>query len=135
MNPNKSRSAALAVALLFTGAPVLALAMPNSLSTPIVVNGVDITRDAETSTADSTVHVSFTNTSNVTATEVVFELDVNGAFVRNVDDVGEFAPGVTIKHAFEQTADGSEKQVKVVAVRFADGSTWGNVSVPDSALR
>ena len=66
------------------------------------------------------------NNSNATATEVVFELDVDGALVDTFYDTGSFAPGVTIKHTFTTDTDASNAQIEVAQVTFADGHVWAS---------
>jgi hypothetical protein len=101
-------------------APVLALAS----SAPIAVS--DINFQTTNQQNPGFLSLAFKNTSNVAASEVVFELDENGHYSRKIDDVGTFAPGVTIKHGYFDFSTASDQDVKVIKVQFVDGTTWTN---------
>jgi hypothetical protein len=130
---NITRAAASLVALtILAGGPGVALAATNLSSNPIAVNSVNVQPTGESSDNVGTgfVYVEFQNTSNINATQVVFELDVNGARVGRFNDIGKFAPGVTIKHGFLNTSADPNAQVNVVKVKLADGSSWVPPYVP-----
>jgi hypothetical protein len=125
----KSATATLGAALLLAGAPAAAFA-DTALSNPIVVSDVQVQPVSEDHQVGSgVVSLAFDNTSNQTATEVVFELDSDTS-VEHFDDVGSFAPGVTIRHAFPSDNSAADAQLKVVQVKFADGSVWTNNAGP-----
>lgn len=77
--------------------------------------------------ADASENVSFVNTAAIAATDVDFKVVLNGE-TQTVRDHGTFAPGVTIDHTFSQFAGAayrtSAATCNVVAVRYADGSSW-----------
>jgi hypothetical protein len=121
----KSASATLGAALLLAGAPAAAFA-DTAVSNPIVVSDVQIQPVSEEHQVGSgIVSVAFDNTSNRAVSEVVFELD-SDTDVEHFNDVGTFAPGVTIKHAFQSDNGSADAQLKVDAVKFADGTVWVN---------
>jgi hypothetical protein len=122
-----SSVAALGAALLLVGAPAIALASAGTTTDPIAISHVGVQpADAGHGNGAGFVSVSFDNNSSQTATEIVFELDVDGAYSQQFDDVGSFAPGTKIRHAFQTDSSSADQQLKVAAVKFADGSTWVN---------
>jgi hypothetical protein len=123
---NIKQAAASIVALtILAGGPMIALAATNFANDPIVVSNVNVQPNDETDGAGpGFVSMDFQNTSDMNATEVVFELDVDGARVSRFKDFGSFAPGVTIRHSFRNSSSSSDAQLSVVKVIFADGSEW-----------
>jgi hypothetical protein len=118
-------SIALAAPLAASAAPT-APGVALAPSAPIVVRDVNAQPTGSENQGPGFLSVTFTNTSNVAANEVVFELDANGRYNRIIRDVGTFAPGVAIKHAYYDLSGASDQQVKVIKVQFNDGSTWTN---------
>jgi hypothetical protein len=122
-----SAVATLGAALLLAGAPAVALA--DTGSDPIAISDVQIQpADGGHGNGAGFVSVAFDNTSGKAATEVVFELDVDGAYTDHFNDVGNFTPGSTIRHAFQTDSSAADQQLKVAAVKFADGTVWVNDS-------
>ena len=119
MNTKQAAAAFVALTIL-ASAPAIANAAGNSPADSIAIRQVEVQRD-DTDDGGSlgAITVAFQNTGNVTATEVTFELDVDGAIVDQFTDTGSFAPGVTIRHTFTTTADAANPQVKVAEVQFA----------------
>lgn len=69
------------------------------------------------------VAVSFQNTANQAATDVVINVvDNRGILVSRIDDRGSFAPGVTVNHQFHVPSVGQADRVQVAEVRLADGT-------------
>jgi hypothetical protein len=123
----KSTAATFGAALILAGAPVVALASAGTSSDPIAISDVQVQpADGGHGNGAGFVSVAFDNASSQTATEVVFELDVDGAYAENFNDVGNFKPGTTIKHAFQTDSSASDQQLMVAEVKFAVGSTWVN---------
>jgi hypothetical protein len=122
-----STAATLGAALILAGAPAVALASAATSSDPIAISDVQV-QPAESGHGNGPgfVSVSFDNAGSQTATEVVFELDADGAYVDHFNDVGNFTPGTTIKHAFQTDSSSADQQLKVAEVKFADGSVWVN---------
>jgi hypothetical protein len=134
---NSMKTSILSRALLATGialatplaanaaptAPAIALA---SSSAPIVVRDVNVQPTGAENSGPGFVSLAFTNTSNVAANEVWFALGANGRYDRRIHDVGTFAPGVAIRHAYFDNSGASNQAIKVVKVQFADGTTWTN---------
>jgi len=121
----KHIAASIAALTILAGGPAIALAGTNFSSDPIVVSNVNVQPNDETDGAGpGFVSMDFQNTANIAATEVVFELDVDGARVSRFKDSGSFAPGVTVRHAFLNNSSSSDAQLTVVRVKFADGSEW-----------
>jgi hypothetical protein len=118
-------SMALATPLAASAAPN-APALAFASSAPIAVSDVNAQPTGTENQGPGFLSVTFTNTSNVAANEVVFELDANGRYNRLIHDVGTFAPGVAIKHGYYDLSGASDQQVKVVKVKFNDGTSWSN---------
>ena len=92
-------------------------------SAPIVVSDVNVQPSGSINqSGPGFISLAFANTSNLTANEVVFQTNSG----RQIDDVGSFAPGVTIRHAYFANSGSTDPQIKVIKVQFADGSTWSN---------
>jgi hypothetical protein len=97
---------------------------------PIAVSDVNVQPSGSLNqSGPGFISLAFANTSNVTANEVVFELNT-GSAARQIDDVGSFAPGATIRHAFYDLSSSPDQQIKVIKVQYADGSTWSNADMP-----
>jgi hypothetical protein len=124
-----SAAATLGAALLLAGAPAVALASAAPMSDPIAIGDIHVQpADGGHGNGAGFVSVAFDNTSSQVATEVVFELDVDGAYANHFDDVGSFTPGATVRHAFQTDSSEADQQLKVAAVKFADGTVWVNDS-------
>jgi hypothetical protein len=127
----KHLAASLAALTIVAGGSSIALAGTNLSSDPIAINAVNVQPSGESDTVGSGfVYVEFQNTGSINATQVVFELDVNGAKAGRFNDIGKFAPGVTIKHGFLNTSGNPNAQLKVIKVKLADGSVWVPPYVP-----
>jgi hypothetical protein len=122
------QAAATAAFTVLAALPSIALA---ALATPdpIAINHVEVQPTGDGFNAGF-VTVTFTNTSNVTATEVVFQL--SGTTFQRVNDVGTFAPGVQITHAFLYYAHTPDEHVKVAEVDFANGTIWAGGQITAS---
>jgi hypothetical protein len=112
--------------------PTITFAAP-ATPDPIVINHVQV-QPTGNSFGAGFVTVTFTNTSSVTATEVVFELSGAGGFQR-INDVGTFTPGVQITHGFLYYAHTPNENVKVAEVDFADGTIWADGQITTSHSR
>jgi hypothetical protein len=127
----KHAAASIAALTILAGGPTIALAANSVPIDPIAISNVNVQPDGESDgVGPGFVSLQFQNTNTVAATEVVFELDVNGAKVSRFNDIGSFAPGVTIKHAFLNTSADGNAQLSVVKVKFADGSVWTPTFAP-----
>jgi hypothetical protein len=116
-------AASLAALTILAGAPALARAAVTN--DPIVVSNAlvepgGVSRDQ----GPASLSVAIKNTGDVAATDIVFELDVDGAYARHINDVGSFQPGATVKHTYRVSSDESNQQLKVVGVKFANGDVW-----------
>jgi hypothetical protein len=132
----KRVTAILGAALVIAGSPALASAA-DMQSGPIHINELTFTggfsSDADGDDATylpSAANISFTNQNAVTATDVVFALETQGYVVDRFNDVGSFAPGVTIRHHFGETQLTDNMRVAVAQATFADGTVWQNPDVP-----
>jgi hypothetical protein len=81
------------------------------------------------------VHVAYVNKGPLTASRVVFSVNYRGD-VEHVVDAGTFSPGVTIDHTFGQFTGLAflgqrPNSCRVAAVRFANGSAWRAVPMPN----
>jgi hypothetical protein len=127
----KQVAASIAALTILAGGPAIALADNSLPSDPIAISNVNLqTNDGSDGFGTGFVSVDFQNTSHVDATEVAFELDVNGARVSRFNDIGSFEPGVTVKHAFLNTSSNANAQLNIVKVKFADGSVWVPANMP-----
>jgi hypothetical protein len=116
---------------IIAGASNVALAGTTLSSDPIVINAVNVQPSGESDTVGSGfVYVEFQNSGSVNATQVIFELDVRGAKVGRFNDIGNFAPGIAIKHGFLNTSGDPNAQLNIVKVKLADGSVWVPPYVP-----
>jgi hypothetical protein len=127
-------SIAIAAPLAASAAPT-APAIALAPSAPILVRDVNAQPTGSENQGPGFLSLTFTNTSNVAANEVVFELDANGRYNRLIHDVGTFAPGVAIKHAYYDLSGASNQQVKVIKVQFNDGTSWSNDETTAPRLR
>ncbi len=98
---------------------------------PITVQQCFVTVPKHFSNKATGTQITYTNTSRRTATRVTFAVAYRNAenhFLRNVTDVGTFAPGATMDHHFALFSDvtfaGKQATCHVISVRFQDGSTW-----------
>jgi hypothetical protein len=133
MNTKKIGLALGALSILMAG-PTVALADNSLASDPIVIRSSSVQfNDEVEGGGPGFVSVDFENTRTLVATEVVFALDANGAEVNRFDDKGMFAPGVPIRHAFLNSAFEQDVRLRIVRVKFADGSRWepARVAVQD----
>jgi hypothetical protein len=121
----KKVAVSLAALTILAGAPALAFAQTNVAGDPIAVNSVNVEPSIH-GDGPGSITVNYQNNSNATATEVVFELDVDGALVDTFYDSGSFAPGVAIKHTFTTDTDASQAKIQVSQVTFADGRVWAS---------
>lgn len=128
-----SLTATLGAALLLAGAPALASA--DTQAGPIRIDGVQLVSQStsEYNVAPIAARISFTNEGSSPATDVVFALESGSGYVLDTyNDVGSFAPGVAVRHSFNDHNPSDDGQrVAVAKVTFADGSVWTN---PDVAL-
>jgi hypothetical protein len=81
------------------------------------------------------LHIAYVNRSPVPVSRVVFSINYRGD-VEHVVDAGTFSPGVTIDHTFGQFTGlaflgDRPNSCRVAAVRFADGSAWRAVPMPN----
>jgi hypothetical protein len=121
--------AALAAALLLSAAPLRANAgeaAPIAVGETITNNG---NWDPWSHYRDpNNVIVTFKNIAAQTVTNVIFAVfDQDGIVRGRIGDRGSFAPGVAIKHIYNNCYDSfAPVTVTLVAVEaaFADGSTW-----------
>jgi hypothetical protein len=130
----KSLPAALAGAVIFSSAPLLASAAtpqpgPIHIDTVEVWAPEDYVGAGDTLDFPRSLRIAFTNDNNSRATEVVFAVLNRGSVAKRLDDVGSFTPGVAIDHTFANQSGGIQA-VAVAQVKFADGSVWNNPAVP-----
>lgn len=108
-------------------ASVLALAAPataQTTSNPIALQRVDTAPIVRVDSVPATVRLAFENTAATAAREVTFRITDGSGRQVEVDDVGTFSNGVTVRHDFRVAALGDGISVRVVRVKLADGSGW-----------
>lgn len=135
----KVAAASLGAALIIAGSPVLASAADTQTG-PIRIDNVQTYGGGA---ADDNVYmilpgwaaIAFTNQYSSPATDVVFALETNGYVIDRFDDVGTFAPGVTINHKFAASQAADNQRVAVEKATFADGTVWVNPGVVPGSER
>jgi hypothetical protein len=116
----------LAASLLSLAAPATAQTLP---SDPIALQRVDVIPNTSPSSGFPTiVHVAFANTNQLAARKVTFLITDGGGRQVEVDDVGTFTQGTSVRHDFRFASLDSSARVRVVSVTLADGSAWSNGS-------
>jgi hypothetical protein len=128
-------TATLGAAVLLAAAPALASAA-DSQSSPIRLDNAQIfsTPSPDVDYFPGSADVAFTNENGVAATSIEFALVVNGIVLDRINDVGSFAPGVTIKHHFADSDSTPDQKIAVAKVTFADGSVWTNPDVSQAPV-
>jgi hypothetical protein len=130
----KLATATLGAAIILAAAPAFASAA-DMQSGPIHIDNVQVFGGNSTDDNDSTIVVpgsaaiAFTNLYTSPATDVVFALETKGYVVDRFDDVGSFAPGVSINHRFSENQVTDGMRVAVEQATFADGTVWHNPAV------
>jgi hypothetical protein len=118
----KQTAVTIAAITALASAPTIALA-DMTTSSPIAVSHVETQSTGEG--RPGFLSIEFKNTSNVTATKVVF-VSNGRAYFQRIKDVGTFSPGVTITHSFFNDSDTGNQQLTVEQVDFINGTTWRN---------
>jgi hypothetical protein len=131
----KRAAATFGAALILAGTPAFASAA-DSQTQPIHIDNVQLYGGIFSDSSDDSVGfvpgsaaISFTNQYGSPATEIVFVLETNGYVIDRFDDIGSFATGTTIKHAFAENQHGDHMRVAVEKAVFADGTVWQNPDV------
>lgn len=131
----KLATATLGAALILAGSPAFAADMesgPIQIDNVAIYGGLTTNANADNIIQPGSAAISFTNTYNFPATEVVFALEAQGYVVDRFEDVGSFATGVTINHKFGENEPNPATRVAVEKATFADGTVWVNPDVPQS---
>ena len=110
----------------------LALTPPPSTTAaqtdPIRITGTEVVKawdDHAKGSFAGMMHVTFTNTNPVTATEILFVLrDQGGRVIDQYKDVGKYVQGQSITHGFFDLQMTQLLQIKAEKATFADGSVW-----------
>lgn len=110
------------------GAAVLLAAMGTAISaapeSPVQINHLYVSLFNGTSMQPGAFEVSFVNQAPVTASDVQIHVTDASGYTAAIDDVGSFAPGVTINHTYSLYGIGAGAYAQVVGVTFVDGTTW-----------
>jgi len=113
------------------------LASAQTQAGPIRIDAVQLVSQStsEHDIAPVAAEIAFTNQGTAAATDVVFALESDSGYVLDTyNDVGTFAPGVAVRHSFNDHNDATEGQQVVVAkATFADGTVWTNPDVTQAA--
>jgi hypothetical protein len=133
ISPFPKPLAASVAAALFLAGTTAGVFAAETQSDPIQIDDVQVTSQSinDRGAVPIATQVAFTNEYSAAATRVVFLLEVNGAVVARLDDVGTFAPGVLVRHRFPESQPGGEISVIAAAATFADGTKWQNSAVAD----
>jgi hypothetical protein len=121
-------AATLGAALLIAGSPVVASAALQA--SPVRLDNVSIQQSYgvhNNFAYTGLVSVAFTNETAIPVTKIVFDVESqNGNVIARINDVGNYAQGVTVKHSFPDIQTNNGQQLAVESVTFADGSSWSN---------
>ncbi len=117
-----------ALIVLLSASSLAASAAPG----PIVIQQCFITVPKHLSQKASGTQITYINQGHVNATKVTFAVgyrNSNEKYLRKVEDVGSFAPGVPVDHHFDlyndvQFGGKTTTSCSVVNVVFANGKTW-----------
>ncbi len=115
---NNMYTAAIAASILTLAAPAAAYTIQN----PIEVQNVFGSQGHEE--IPGVVRIEFQNTTDAAVREVTFHINDAAGHATQVEDVGSFAKGVTIRHEFHVAKITDGASASVVHVELADGSTW-----------
>ena len=99
---------------------------------PIQIQQVESSASEPESGAPTVVRIAYVNDERQAARKIVFALSDIAGGEAQVEDVGTFAKGVTIRHDFQAVHLGENVMARVVRVEFADGSTWDAGPTPAS---
>jgi hypothetical protein len=132
------------VATLGSAAAVL-VSMPalGSAATPAANNTIALTNYAVYDSPNlegnisfqGHVRVTFRNDGDVAATAVVFDVRDDQTGAQRIDDVGNYAKGVTVTHEFHYLNVHAGEALQVAEVRYADGTVWTNDDTPAPLVR
>ena len=128
----KLAAATIGSLMIIAGTPALASAA-NPQSAPIQIQRFDTTNrqlpDGDNNYNPGMSYVAFTNRSASPATDVKFALSTQTGAITHFNDVGTFAPGVTINHRIPQGPVDEFERITVEQVAFADATVWNNTEV------
>lgn len=119
-------TAAIAASILALAAPAAAYTEQN----PISVGNVYGSEGHEKT--PGVVRIEFQNTADAAAREVTFLVNDAAGNRAEVEDVGTFAKGVTIRHEFHVAKVTDGATATVVHVELADGSSWDAPLAPQT---
>jgi hypothetical protein len=121
------------VAMTLVGiAATTASVLPARAAAPILVKSCTILKPKPLSQKASGTAITYVNLAKKTVSSVTFAVGYRNSsehFVRRVQDVGSFAPGVTIDHTFslfnDVTYGGAHTTLCVpTQVKYAGGTIW-----------
>jgi hypothetical protein len=126
----KSFGRFMAVMLVAIGA--IATIVPAQAAAPILIKSCTIVKPKPLSHMAGGTHVVYVNLGKHTASMVTFAVGYRNAaqhFLRRVDDVGSFTPGVTIDHTLslynDVTYSGAQTSMcAAVRVKYQGGTIW-----------
>jgi hypothetical protein len=123
----KLAAASIAALTILAGAPMLASAQTTAALDPVVMSAqVQPDSGYMNDFEPGVISVAFQNQNTVPATDVIFELTANGAYVNSFDEAGTFAPGATTHFSAPNLSDAPNQHLTIAEVKFADGSVWYN---------
>ena len=114
-------------------ASILALAAPASAYTsegPIQVQTVYGSQDFQA--VPGVLRIEFENTADSAARAVTFLVNDTAGNQTEVEDIGTFAKGVTIRHDFRLAEVTNGATASVLHVELADGSSWDAPTATES---
>jgi hypothetical protein len=122
----------LAVAVTLGIAAAAATIGPAQAAAPVLIKSCTVAKPKPLSHMASGTAITFVNLGKKTASEITFAVGYRNAsqhYLRRVQDVGSFAPGVTISHTLslynDVTYAGAQTTSCVpVQVKWAGGTIW-----------
>jgi hypothetical protein len=126
---NMKHVAVLLVAVVAsTGIPALVFAQTMDAGAPIVVSRVVVFPAEAIGNGEmwrpGFIDLEFHNAATVVATDLFFDVDVDGVYFQSIHASGTFAPGAIVRQVFADEVGAGDQGITVTRVKFADGSVW-----------
>jgi len=129
MNIKRALSGIAAVTVL-SAAPAAVFAQTATPDGPVVLTHVQVSQPYSVGNGEArvpgSIDLSFRNTHNVVATDVLFVVRGDEKNPIYIDDAGTFSPGVDIRRTLADESPANGQSVAVERVTFADGTEWIN---------
>jgi hypothetical protein len=124
----KRALAGIAAFTALSVAPAAVFAQTTAPGDPVVLNHVQVSLPYSVGNGEATVpgsiHLSFRNTHNVVATDVLFVVRVAAMNPTYIDDAGTFSQNVDVRQTLADESPANGQTVAIERVKFADGTQW-----------